>query len=343
MDTGHFNDKPERLDDFEALLMDRLVELKRKLLSEAKRGSEKKSAYEKELAAKIKCKADIERMRSLNPRISPEEYRDGLVERYDGLYKVVDANIPEIWHGLEFALSSLRILNIHECTLPFIGIILAPPSSYETVILELLKPWYYTFYTDKFSPKSWITHTTALDSEEKLAKIDMLPKIKDRHFLTPELAPIFTTDEKDLGEILGTITRIADGHGLASDSGAWGDREHGDTMFVWTGAAVDVPYKVYKLLGNLGFKIYFSRLPVSEKTEDQLLQDLSGVFSKKKANIQSALYDYLAWFEIGPDLIHDEQSDLNKIWWNYTKDEEQALRWIIKLARVLTHPVSDRH
>jgi hypothetical protein len=125
------------------------------------------------------------------------------------LHRVVIENIPEIWQGLEFALSSLRILNIHECTLPFIGIILARPSSYKTVILELLKPWYCTFYTDKFSPKSWITHTTALDSEEKLAKIDMLPKIKDRHFLTRELAPIFTTDEKDLGEILGTITRIA--------------------------------------------------------------------------------------------------------------------------------------
>jgi hypothetical protein len=94
----------------------------------------------------------------------------------------------------------------------------------------------------------------------------MLPKIKDRHSLTPELAPIFTTDEKDLGEILGTITRIADGHGLARDSGAHAHREYGDTMFVWTGAAVDIPHKVYKLLGKLGFKIYFFRLPYNEKT-----------------------------------------------------------------------------
>jgi predicted transcriptional regulator len=159
----------------------------------------------------------------------------------------------------------------------------------------------------------------------------------DRHFLTPELAPIFTTDEKDLGQILGTITRIADGHGLASDSGAHGHREYGDTMFVWTGAAVDVSYKVYKLLGNLGFKIYFYRLPYWEKTEDKLLKDLREDFGEKKANIGSALYEYLAWFEIGPELIHDEQSNLSKIKWSYAKDEEQALRWIIKLADVLKH------
>jgi hypothetical protein len=89
--------------------------------------------------------------------------------------------------------------------LPFIGGILARPSTYKTVTLSLIEPWYCTFYTDSFSPKSWITHTTAVDSEEQLKRIDMLPKIKDRHFLTPELAPIFTTDEKDLGQILGTI------------------------------------------------------------------------------------------------------------------------------------------
>jgi len=36
------------------------------------------------------------------------------------------------------------------------------------------------------------------------------------------------------------------------------------------GAAVDIPYKVYKLLAGLGFKLYFFRLPYKEKTEDEL-------------------------------------------------------------------------
>lgn len=221
--------------------------------------------------------------------------------------------------------------------MPFIGIILGRPSSYKTVILNLLKPWYCTFYTDSFSPKAWVTHTTAVDSEQELMKIDMLPKVKNRHFLTPELAPIFTTDEKDLGLILGTITRIADGHGYGSDSGAHGHREYGDTMFVWTGAAVDIPYKVYKMLAGLGFKIYFFRLSYKEKTEDELLKQMKQNFNQKKANIESALHEYLIWFEIGPDLIHDEQSDLRRMKWIDEKDDEQALRWIVKLATVLKH------
>ena len=65
----------------------------------------------------------------------------GLVERHDELRKVVNANIPEIWPGLEFELSSLRILNIHECNLPFIGIILGRPSSYKTIVINLLRRW----------------------------------------------------------------------------------------------------------------------------------------------------------------------------------------------------------
>jgi hypothetical protein len=90
----------------------------------------------------------------------------------------------------------------------------------------------------------------------------MLPKIKDRLFLTPELAPTFTLKDEDLIKVLGIITRIADGHGFVSNSGAHGQRGYdGDIMFTWLGAVVDIPYKVYKMLGNLGFKLYFFRLP----------------------------------------------------------------------------------
>ena len=101
--------------------------------------------------------------------------------------------------------------------------------------------------------------------------------------------------------------------------------------------AVDIPYKVYKLLAGLGFKLYFFRLPYKEKTEDELLKQMKERFNKKKACIEAALYEYLIWFEIGPDLIHDEQSGLRRIKWNDEKDSEESQRWIIKLATLLKH------
>ncbi len=213
-------------------------ENKNKQQFEGQEKEQKKSAYEKTRSAEIEAiKTEINRVKNANTEILEEKWKIRLVERYNELCNAVNMNIPEIWPGLEFELSSLRILNIYECDLPFIGIILGRPSSYKTIVINLLKPWYCTFYTDSFSPKAWVTHTTAVDSEAELMKIDMLPKVKDRHFLTPELAPIFTNEEKDLGLILGTITRIADGHGYGNDSGAHGHRQYGNTMFVWTGGS----------------------------------------------------------------------------------------------------------
>ena len=52
----------------------------------------------------------------------------------------------------------------------------------------------------------------------------MLPKIRNKQFLTPELATLFNLKEDDLRVALGTIIRLADGNGFASyESG----RDHG--------------------------------------------------------------------------------------------------------------------
>jgi hypothetical protein len=240
--------------------------------------------------------------------------------------------MPEIWPGLEFELSISRILNIEDCTLPFIGIVLGKPSSYKTVIISLMKKWPDAFYTDNFTAKSFVSHSTAVNAEE-LGEIDMLPKIKNKLFLTPELSPMFTTKEEDLQQLLGIVTRIADGHGYVSDSGAHGHRGYDeDIMFVWVGAAVDIPYKVYRALGNLGPKIYFFRMKFDEQTHDQLLDYATddGNFNPQVMKIRNALFDYLKWFEIGPTLTP-------KIKWDESKNSRDALRYIVGMADLLSY------
>ena len=129
-----------------------------------------------------------------------------------------------------------KILNIADCTLPFAGIVLGRPSSLKTVGIELFRKWHSVFYTDSFSAKSMVSHSTAVKKEE-LAKIDMLPKIKNKFLLTPELSPTFAKKDDDLIEILGILTRILDGHGYESDTGAHGHRGYNEPiMFVWAGA-----------------------------------------------------------------------------------------------------------
>lgn len=201
----------------------------------------------------------INELKAAHGGLSSNEWRTGLVNRLDKLQQIIQNNLPDLWIGLEFELSCMRILNIHGCTLPIIVIILGRAAGGKTQVISLLRQWSYAYYTDTHSAKSWITHTTFVTKQEDLEKIDMLPRVKNRIFCTPEWVPIFTLREDDLKATLGIITRIADGQGLASNSGVYGRRAYeGIHMFVWIGAAVDVPYLVYKVLGTLGQKLYSS-------------------------------------------------------------------------------------
>jgi hypothetical protein len=251
---------------------------------------------------------EINELKAAHSGISSDEWRIGLVNRFEKLHQIIQTNLPELWVGLEFELSCLRVLNIHGCTLPIIAIILGRAAGGKTQVISLLRQWPYAYYTDTHSAKSWITHTTSVKEPEDLEKIDMLPRVKNKIFCTPEWAPIFTLREDDLKAALGIITRIADGQGLASNSGVYGRRAYeGTHMFAWIGAAVDVPYIVYKVLGTLGQKLYFFRLPFNDITTDDVSEKLGSDFNTKFDSIQTALFDYLKWFEIGPDLVHDNR------------------------------------
>ncbi len=93
-------------------------------------------------------------------------WSEKLLERYENLRKVVSNNLPHLWPALEFALSVKTILNIRDCTLPFAGIILGPPSSLKTVVIDLFKGSENTFHTHDFSPRAWVSHNAAVKKDK---------------------------------------------------------------------------------------------------------------------------------------------------------------------------------
>jgi Trp operon repressor len=192
-----------------------------------------------------------------------------------------------------------------------------------------------TFFTDNFSAKAFVSHSTAI-SKKDLEKVDLLPRIQNKLFLTPELSPTFTKRDDDLIEVLGIITRILDGHGYESDSGAHGHRGyHGEYMFVWVGAAVDIPYKVHKYLGTLGPKLYFLRLPSTNTEDDEYIERMNqDDFMNKTKKIELALIEYLSWFEKCPNA--EKINNTAKIEWSQN-DDKNALMVIVKLGRLLAH------
>lgn len=288
--------------------------------------------------------------------MQPSVWHDAVAEKYAVLREKVKDLMPELWKPLEFTLAVKSMLYIEDITLPFIGIILGPPSSVKTLTIELFRNCENTFYTDNFSAKSFVSHNTTI-ARDKLAECDLLPKMKDKLFLTPELSPTFSKRYEDLTEVLGIITRIADGHGYESDTGAQGHRGYsGEHMFTWVGAAVDVPQKVHRLLGTLGPKLYFLRLYNKKNLdEDNYLERMKNAdrFKDIFNEIKNILIEYIQCFdnytislptgsEKGQQTYNHKDAKLGtensaiRVSWNHSKDKDAALRIIVRLARLLS-------
>lgn len=233
--------------------------------------------------------------------VTPDWSYKKLHQYYANLKAVALKNLADIWPGLEFALSVKTILNIKDCNLPFAGILLGPGASMKTQIIELFRDTYNTYYTDNFSPRSFVSHVSG-KSEEELRKSDLLPKLIDKLFMTPELAPVFSARDDDLLQLIGIMTRVLDGKGYESDSGAQGHRGYSiEMMFTWIGASIDISPKVYRLLSTLGPKLYFFRLPRIEVSEYIYLTRRKEDFRLKIAKVKTALLEYLTYFDMNPD------------------------------------------
>jgi len=261
-------------------------------------------------------------------------WSEKVFEKYNILHDIAIKNMPNIWTPLEFALSIKTILNIRGCIKPFGGILLGPPSSLKTVTIGLFRGCQHTFYSDNFTAKSMVSHNSAI-KRDKLKDVDMLPKLKNNFFLTPELAPMFASREEDLLETLGIMTRILDGEGYENDTGAQGHRGYsGEYMFTWLGASVDIPHRVHKALSTLGPRLFFLRLPKLKQDEDYYFKQMGEDFEEKVTEICTALYEYMAVFETHPQIAFEED-ELPKIPLNHTKNEESVQRIIIKLGELL--------
>ncbi len=281
---------------------------------------------------------EIQKLRQENPDLTFEQWSTILIEKRLKFDDKVIEYFPDNLSLAEFELSIKTILNIEDINLPFMGIVFAVPSSLKTAFFEFLRKLPYSYFSDKFTAKSFVSHSAAI-SKDKLAAVDLLPRIKDKIILTPELSPLFTGKDDDIREQFGVITRVIDEKGFESESGVHGQRGyHGSYMFTWLGAAVDIPSNVYKFLSTIGFKIYFLRLPRTEVTENELVEQLtsSKKFNEKMEEIEKLLMDYLIWFEICPISI-DQNNNQAKIEWDTIKDDKDAIKIIAKLALLLAH------
>ena len=280
----------------------------------------------------------VKRLREENRDLSLEEWSYSLLEKRQKFNDKLIEYFPDMKLLGDFELGIKTILNIQDVTLPFMGIVLAMPSSLKTALIECLRKLPYSYYSDKFNARSFVSHAANVSKEKLAIEVDILPAVKDKIILTPELASLFTQKDDDIKEQFGIITRVLDGHGLETNSGVHGKRGYyGNYMFTWLAAAVEIPHNIYKFLSTIGFKIYFLRLPRTKVTVAELVDQFNSEndFNQKMEEVEKLLFDYLIWFEVCPIAIG--QNRAVKIEWDKKKDDKDAIRIIGELALLLAH------
>lgn len=267
--------------------------------------------------------------------LTEDEFRIKLAKFRREFEGKIEENFSNITFALIANLSVVAQLLIEDITQPFMLINMGNPSSYKTTMLIIINALEECFKIDKFSPKSFVTHA-ANTKKEELEKIDLLPKIKNKTLITPELAPLFSGDEKQLIENLGLLTLLLDGNGLETASGVHGKRGYsGDYHFMWLGAVVDIPHKVWKVLGTLGFKIYFLRLVQEnddEKTQKEKIKQTMKAIPYKEKITKCMESTVLFWSVIKKNSILND----GKATWNKEKDDEKTFERIIEVSVLLS-------
>lgn len=204
---------------------------------------------------------------------------------------IVKRELPDCWLPLEACLSTIgaaMLRDVNHC----IGLILVgSPGGRKGTTLELLGDDDPLLLEHKFTPASFVSHS-ATSTEEELQKIDLLPQIKHKILLTPELAPMFGQRYEDLINDISILTTVMDGKGYYSHSGVHGRRGYsGDYRFNMIAATTPLQHRDWQALGKLSSRWIF--YDIGEETEQvDIRQDFGAKMAQCKSVVQAFIKDF---------------------------------------------------
>ena len=245
----------------------------------------------------------------------------------DDWRNTIKVNFPELVLPAEVGLSVVAQLLIEDIKNPFALVYVDVPSSGKTIVLNFfstIKELAYT--TDNFTPASFVSHA-ANKSQNKLAENDMLPQIRYKTVIVRDLAPIFAKKDEDVQAMLGILIRVLDGEGLETNSGLHGKRGYsGEYLFMMLCASTPIRPRVWKVMGNLGSRLFFLNINGIEKSEETLAEQLKISCRDKEIICRKATDDFLKtlWSKY-PQGIQ----------WDKNSDNPQLIIIITKFAKVL--------
>jgi len=176
---------------------------------------------------------------------------------------IVMLNYADLVLHFEAALSVCAILGLPKLWRPFSLIFEGPSGAAKSTVMNVIlgtssKEVQDRLYrSDKFTPAAFVSQAANV-SKKDLAKIHLLPRIKNRILLTPELGPTFRGKPQEVEDRWATVARVLDGRGLRTDSGTQGRQGfEGDFPFCWIGATTYLPSAAFAAMANVGNRVFF--------------------------------------------------------------------------------------
>lgn len=137
-----------------------------------------------------------------------------------------------------------------------------PSGCGKTTVLKLFTSNSHCLRRDKFTVNAFVTCASNV-SEEDRRKIDLLPKMKDKCLILPELGGVISQPSKVLIETFGTLATVFDGDGMLRASGTRDVAEYDERiMFSWLGAMTNISNSVWDIMLKVGARMLFVRFPV---------------------------------------------------------------------------------
>jgi hypothetical protein len=197
------------------------------------------------------------------------------VRTLEQLKEIIIGYFPTIWFETQACLSvfgSLALKHLNGC--PSLNLI-GNPAGEKTTVLSFFYSHNDSYISDDFTPKSFVSHSANVKDED-LGKIDLLPKLKNKVLITPELAPLFEAHKDKLLDNFSILTRVLDGEGLNRDTGSKGHRGYsGDYKFCWLGASTPLRSSVWRVMGKIGNRLFFLNMSEKNRTDEDYVKMFS--------------------------------------------------------------------
>lgn len=194
---------------------------------------------------------------------------------------------------------------------PIMILIIGPSSSGKSTLLSLFREAGNIVWLDDFTPKSFVSHVGGV-KEEKLAKIDLLPKLKDKCLIISDLAPLFSQPAETLTQSIGIITRVLDGHGLMTTSGVRGIRGYsGSYIFTWLAASTPIGPHVWVKMSKAGSRMLFQKINGIETFSLENIEDFPVILNIMRNGVTGA---FSKLFARGARTVREDEISIPDGW-----------------------------